>query len=35
MRTALKQQHLENMAYVNFTLAEWIGYEDNDIDEWS
>ena len=35
MRTARKQEHQINMAHVNFTLAEWLGYEDNDIDEWS
>ena len=35
MRTAMKQQHQIDVAYVNFTLAEWIGYEDNDLDDWS
>jgi hypothetical protein len=36
MRTALKQEQQQlTTAYVNFTIAEWLGYEDNDIDDWS
>ncbi len=35
MRASLKQEQQLTTAYVNFTLAEWFGYEDDDLDEWS
>ena len=46
MRTALKQEEAAlrkhqtivrqlTTAYTNFTLSEWLGYEDNDVDDWS